>query len=228
MDGFVRKHPADQFDAVFIVPEGAGDLTRLDPRAPLVVDTRDLPRRPGSMRTVTRTVPAPADLRGELLGVLPGSDLVLDLRLESVSEGVLVSGTTRVTLTGECARCLDPLTCELEVDVQQLYVYPGNEIDADDEDDEIGQLIDDCVDLEPALRDAVVLALPLAPVCREDCQGLCPDCGVRLEDVEPGHRHDRVDPRWAALGSIGTTEEGRTAHQRGGATAQSTTDDQES
>ena len=89
-----------------------------------------------------------------------------------MSEGVLVSGTTRVTLTGECARCLDPLTSELEVEIQQLYVYPGNEIDADDEDDDIGLLIDDYVDLEPVLRDAVVLALPLAPVCKDDCLGL--------------------------------------------------------
>jgi uncharacterized protein len=178
-------------------------LTRLDPRAPLVVDTRDLPRRPGSMRTVTRTVAAPADVRGELIGPIPGSDLVLDLRLESVSEGVLVSGTIQVMLTGECARCLDVLTSPLEVDIQQLFVYPGNEIDEDDEDDEIGQLVDDYVDLEPVLRDAVVLALPLAPVCREDCPGLCPQCGARLADVDAGHRHDEVDPRWAALRAVG-------------------------
>jgi len=184
-------------------------LTRLDPRAPLVVDTRDLPRRPGSMRTVTRTVPAPPDVRGELIGPIPGSDLVLDLRLESVSEGVLVSGTIQVMLTGECARCLDPLTSHLEVDIQQLFVYPGNEIDEDDEDDEIGQLVDDYVDLEPVLRDAVVLALPLAPVCREDCPGLCPQCGARLADVDPGHRHDEVDPRWAALRAVSTTERQR-------------------
>jgi uncharacterized protein len=161
------------------------------------------------MRTVTRTVPAPADVRGELIGPIPGSDLVLDLRLESVSEGVLVSGTIQVMLTGECARCLDPLTSHLEVDIQQLFVYPGNEIDEDDEDDEIGQLVDDYVDLEPVLRDAVVLALPLAPVCREDCPGLCPQCGARLADVDPGHRHDEVDPRWAALGAAGITDRER-------------------
>jgi uncharacterized protein len=175
------------------------------------------------MRTVTRTVPAPTDLRAELLGVLPGSDLVLDLRLESVSEGVLVSGTTRVTLTGECARCLDPLTSEIEVDLQQLFVYPGNEIDADDEDDEIGLLVDDYVDLEPVLRDAVVLALPLAPVCREDCLGLCPDCGARLEDVDPDHGHDQVDPRWAALRVIGSTIKDQRS-----TTDQRATEDQES
>jgi uncharacterized protein len=168
------------------------------------------------MRTVSRTVPAPAGLRGELVGVPDGSDLVLDLRLESVSEGVLVSGTAQVALSGECARCLEPLTEGLEVDVQQLYVYPGHENEADD--DEIGRLVDDYIDLEPLLRDAVVLALPLAPVCRDDCPGLCPDCGARLADVGPDHGHDQVDPRWAALRAMSTdqdnsTDPSRTAEQ---------------
>jgi len=143
-------------------------------------------------------------LRGELVGVPDGSDLVLDLRLESVSEGVLVSGTAQVALSGECARCLEPLTESLEVDVQQLFVYPGHENEADD--DEIGRLVDDYIDLEPLLRDAVVLALPLAPVCRDDCPGLCPDCGARLAEVGPDHGHDEVDPRWAALRAMSTDQ----------------------
>ena len=168
------------------------------------------------MRTVSRTVPAPAGLRGELVGVPDGSDLVLDLRLESVSEGVLVSGTAQVALSGECARCLEPLTESLEVDVQQLFVYPGHENEADD--DEIGRLVDDYIDLEPLLRDAVVLALPLAPVCRDDCPGLCPDCGARFAEVGPDHGHDEVDPRWAALRAMSTdqtrsTDTSRTAEQ---------------
>jgi uncharacterized protein len=151
-----------------------------------------------------------------LVGVPDGSDLVLDLRLESVSEGVLVSGTAQVALSGECARCLEPLTESLEVDVQQLFVYPGHENEADD--DEIGRLVDDYIDLEPLLRDAVVLALPLAPVCRDDCPGLCPDCGARLAEVGPDHGHDEVDPRWAALRAMSTdqtrsTDTSRTAEQ---------------
>jgi uncharacterized protein len=154
------------------------------------------------MRTVSRTVPAPAGLTGELVGVPEDSDLAFDLRLESVSEGVLVSGTAQVTLTGECARCLDPISQGSEVDVQQLYLYPGNEVAADD--DEVGHLVDDMIDLEPLLRDAVVLALPLAPVCRDDCPGLCPDCGARLADVGPEHGHDEVDPRWASLRAMST------------------------
>ena len=152
------------------------------------------------MRAVSRTVPAPAGLTGELVGVSERSDLAFDLRIESVSEGVLVSGVAQVTLAGECARCLDPISQGLEVDVQQLYLYPGNEVEADD--DEVGRLVDDMIDLEPLIRDAVVLALPLAPVCRDDCPGLCPDCGVRLDDVGPDHGHDQVDPRWAALRAV--------------------------
>ncbi len=154
------------------------------------------------MRTISRTVAAPAGLTGELVGVPEGSDLVIDLRLESVSEGVLVSGTAQVTLTGECARCLDPISQGLEVEVMQLYLYPGNEVEADD--DEVGHLVDDMIDLEPLLRDAVVLALPLAPVCRDDCPGLCPDCGARLADVGPEHGHDVVDPRWGGLRAMST------------------------
>lgn len=162
------------------------------------------------MRSISRTVPAPTGLTGELVGVPEGSDLAFDLRLESVSEGVLVSGTAQVTLTGECARCLDPISQEMEVDVQQLYLYPGNEVSADD--DEVGRLLDDMIDLEPLLRDAVVLALPLAPVCRDDCPGLCPDCGARLDDVGPEHRHDQVDPRWAGLRAM-STDESKTTDQ---------------
>ena len=169
------------------------------------------------MRAVSRTVPAPAGLAGELVGVSERSDLAFDLRIESVSEGVLVSGVAQVTLAGECARCLDPISQGLEVDVQQLYLYPGNEVEADD--DEVGRLVDDMIDLEPLIRDAVVLALPLAPVCRDDCPGLCPDCGVRLDDVGPDHGHDQVDPRWAALRAVSNNPNKQSK--------QSTTTDQE-
>ena len=178
---------------------------RLDPRAPLVLDTRELGRRPGSMREMTLTVPAPADLGIEVLGVAEGAPVDLDLRLEAVMEGVLVTGTARTTLTGECARCLEPLTEEIEVGLQELYVYEDHAItdpDQGDEDDEVSMLQDDLVDLEPLLRDAVVLALPFQPLCRDDCPGLCTECGARLAD-DPDHTHEAaIDPRWAALAQL--------------------------
>jgi uncharacterized protein len=176
-------------------------LTRLDPTSPLVIDTRELSRRPGSQRTVSRSEPAPADLGIEVLGVPEGSPVDLELRLEAVMEGVLLTGTATVQLTGECARCLGPIEDTTTVDLQELYVYDGTETDPD-EDEETRRLVDDLLDLEPLIRDAVVLALPFSPLCSPDCPGLCAECGVRLAD-DPGHAHDEpIDPRWAALQSL--------------------------
>jgi uncharacterized protein len=191
-------------------------VTTLDHRSPLVLDTRELGRRPGTMRTVRRTVEAPADLGTVVIGVAEGSPVELDLRLEAVMEGVLVSGTARATSTGECVRCLDPIERELVVDLQELYTYPGRapEDDPDGTQDDLRELDDDLVDVEPVLRDAVVLALPFQPVCSPDCPGLCADCGARLADAEPGHHHDSVDPRWAALQGM-ASDRGRTENQEG-------------
>jgi uncharacterized protein len=150
---------------------------------------------------VSRTVLAPADLGIEVLGVPEGSPVELDLRLEAVMEGVLVTGTARAVLEGECARCLEPITDEIEVRFQELFVYDDLDVDPDEEL-EVSTLQHDLVDLEPLLRDAVVLALPFQPLCQDDCPGLCPECGARLAD-DPDHGHDaRVDPRWAALSGL--------------------------
>ncbi len=184
--------------------DGSDILRKLDPRAPLVLDTRELGRRPGSQRKVAFAAEAPADLGIEVLGVPEGSSVDIDLRLEAVMEGVLVTGTAQADLEGECARCLEPIKDTVQVDLQELFVYdePGHVAPGDDLDDDVSRLEDDLVDLEPLLRDAVVLALPFQPLCRDDCPGLCVECGARLA-ADPDHRHDApVDPRWAALGDV--------------------------
>ncbi len=170
-------------------------MEHLDVRSPYVVDTRELGRRPGLSRPLSRTVPAPAELGTEVIGVPEGSELRLDLLLESVVEGVLVSGTISGRATGECVRCLDPVERPVDVRVQELYAYPGT---ASAEDEELLELHGDLLDLEPLIRDAVVPSLPFQPVCTEDCPGLCSQCGARLVD-DPLHGHDDSDPRWAAL-----------------------------
>ncbi len=181
------------------MPHGSrNNLTRIDPRSPFVIDTIALGRRPGSMRKESRDVPAPADLGVEMVGVPSGAEIELDFRLEAVMEGVLVSGTARAPLSGECARCLDPLTSSIEVEYQELYVYSDTRSGESADEDE-RRLEADFIDLEPVVRDAMVLALPLSPLCGDDCPGLCSVCGVRLADAEPDHDHDAVDPRWAAL-----------------------------
>ena len=175
---------------------------QLNPRAPLVLDTRDLPRRPGALRTVERTVPAPEDLGLAMIAVPVGADLQLDLRLESVTEGVLVSGTVTAEVAGECGRCLRPMGDTVAVPIQELFAYEHSATDETAEEDEVYRLRGDLLDLEPALRDAVVLALPSHPVCREDCPGLCSECGVPLDELPAGHGHEQVDQRWAALSKL--------------------------
>ena len=180
------------------MPENRKPQTRLDPRKPLVLDTRELGRRPGSMRRLRFAAPAPVGLGLDLIGVPAGAELDLDLRLEAVMEGVLVSGSVKAPLVGECGRCLDPVEQTLEVSVQQLYSYDDADVEAD-EDDDTGRLEGDLIDFEPAVRDAVVLALPLSPLCSDDCAGLCPDCGARWDELPEDHTHDQIDPRWAGL-----------------------------
>jgi len=179
---------------------GSDLLSKLDPRAPLVLDTRELGRRPGSQREVTRTVPAPADLGIEVLRVPEGAPVELDLRIEAVMEGVLVTGTAAAALEGECVRCLEPIKDEMSAPFQELYVYDDHGLP--DEDDEVSMLEDDLLDLEPLLRDAVVLALPFQPLCEDDCPGLCTECGARLAE-DPDHTHEAaIDPRWAELTAL--------------------------
>ncbi len=151
------------------------------------------------MRPVRFPALTPDGLGVELIGVPAGAEIDLDLRLESVMEGVLVSGTATVPLTGECGRCLETVEDELVVDLQELFAYEQSSTDMTADDNETGAMVGDLLDLEPALRDAVVLALPLTPLCRADCAGLCAECGERLDDLPADHAHAVPDPRWAGL-----------------------------
>ncbi len=171
-----------------------------------VFDLRSLGRRPGSLHAEKRTAHAPDGLGSGLVSVPAGADVALDLRFEAVSEGVLVTGSAVAPVAGECARCLDPVTSSTEVSFQELYRYlpdPGE----DEADDEERFLDGDRLDLEPAFRDAVVLALPLSPLCREDCPGLCAECGVRLAEAGPLHGHgEAIDPRWGLLRQLDVSD----------------------
>ncbi|WP_420175607.1 YceD family protein [Luteococcus sp. OSA5] len=170
---------------------------RLDARSPLVLEIHELARRAGTMRQVHEVVEAPADLGIDMIGVPQGSDITLDLRLESVVEGVLVTGTADVSLKGECARCLSGFEDEQSFDLQELYFYPEKEAEED-----ASRIEDEMIDLDPALRDAVVLELPFTPLCRDDCLGLCIECGQNLND-DPDHSHgEEIDPRWGALSQL--------------------------
>jgi uncharacterized protein len=204
--------------------------TRINaPRGGLVFDMRQLGRQAGTDLIQTRIVPAPEDLRLELAGVPVGADVELKVRFEAVTEGVLVTGSATAPIAGECARCLAPLASTVTASFTELYLYPESRArrEADgrhpqDRNEEPAELADeerylngDLLDLEPAFRDAVVLALPMSPRCRPDCPGLCVECGLPLAEAGPDHRHDAPDPRWAALAELdpkslntNTTKEG--------------------
>jgi uncharacterized protein len=181
---------------------------RADPRSPFVIDVRELGRRPGSMRAYRRSVPAPAGLGLEFIGVPQGAPLAVEFRLESVTEGVLVTGTATGPLTGECGRCLDPVADELVVEFCELFAYRDSLTDETTEQDEVHRLDGEYLDVEPVVRDAVVLGLPFTPLCRPDCAGLCATCGQRLDDLPAEHAHDVFDPRWAALAAFTDAAQG--------------------
>ncbi|GAB3496019.1 YceD family protein [Flexivirga sp.] len=176
-----------------------------DTRRPLALDTKELPRRPGRMLEGEVQVAAPEHFGTEVIGVPEGQPMTLRLRLESVMEGVLVTGTVHATATGACVRCLEPVDLPIEVPFQELFAYADraarhHEVEDGDEED-VHELDGDLADLEPVLRDAVVPALPFQPVCRDDCPGLCSECGARLAD-DPTHHHEVIDPRWSALAHL--------------------------
>ncbi len=168
------------------------------PGSPMTVDITPLGRRPGAMVTLRESVPSPSRIGLEMIAIAPGAPMELDLRVESVSEGVLVTGTVTAPTAGECARCLGTLSGRVEVTLTELFAYPGSTTEETTEEDEVGHIVDDTIDLEQPIIDAVVLELPFSPVCRPDCPGLCPECGVSLA-AEPDHFHERIDPRWAKL-----------------------------
>jgi uncharacterized protein len=163
------------------------------------VDLRELGRRAGSMREWEKTLPAPERWGVEMVGVPAGAPVHLRLRLESVMEGVLVSGEVDAPVAGQCARCLEPVEDTLELDVQELFAYEGSTTEATSGEDEVRRITGDSLDLAPLVRDAVVLTLPLSPTCTPDCAGLCVDCGERLDDLPPDHSHEVIDPRFAGL-----------------------------
>ena len=148
--------------------------------------------RPGEMRERALEFDAPERLGEGVAYVAKGEPINLDVRLEGLHDGILVTAEVGTTAVGECVRCLDPVSLPVEVEIQELFAYsPDEAFDF--------AVHDDYVDLEPVVRDAVVLALPFQPVCRPDCPGLDPETGQKLADDPDREPREVLDPRWAAL-----------------------------
>ncbi|HEY5230830.1 MAG TPA: DUF177 domain-containing protein [Galbitalea sp.] len=180
-------------------------------KTPYTVSVVDIVHRPGEMREKSIDVTVDDGMGNAVIGVRKGAKLHIDARLEALHDGILVSGDVEAIAEGECVRCLIDVALPVEVEFAELFAYSFDE--AFDY-----TVQDDHVDLEPLVRDAVVLSLPFQPVCQEDCLGLCPECGVRLLD-DPGHEHEApVDPRWAALAGL----DGMTSEDTGRSTTRAT------
>lgn len=179
---------------------------------PFILNTHDLPRRAGEMKEYQLDIPAHARIGIPLIAVPEGDLVELDIRLESVAQGVLASAEIYAVAHGECIRCLDPVEVVIDRKIQELYRYePTNEKgrkkrrddeDVDLEGEEELQMDGDLMDLEIPVIDAIILTLPVNPLCSDECLGLCPDCGEKWEKLPEGHAHEVVDARWSGLGAV--------------------------
>ncbi len=179
---------------------------------PFILNTHDLPRRAGEMKEYQLDIPAHARIGVPLIAVPEGDLVELDVRLESVTEGVLASADIYAIAHGECIRCLDPVEVVIDRKIQELYRYePTNEKgrkkrredeDVDLDGEEELQMEGDLMDLEIPVIDAIILTLPVNPLCSEECLGLCPDCGEKWENLPEGHVHEVIDARWSGLDGL--------------------------
>lgn len=167
----------------------------------LSVDVSELLRRPGASERL-ETDQVLDGIEVPLARVREGSPLHLELRLEALVDGIHASGPVDGDVTIECRRCLKLFTRALRVELDDVFLYPGESID-----DEGYRVEGESIDLEPVVRDALMLALPLNPLCTEGCKGLCSTCGADLNEADCGHSQDPVDIRWTGLEQLRRTLE---------------------
>jgi uncharacterized protein len=187
--------------------------------SPYALRVRDLAHRPGEMREHSLDIEVPDAMGAGLIAVRQGAELRIDVKLEGLHEGVLVSGHASADAAGECSRCLIDISEPIEVDFAELFAYDASE-------DFDFFVRDDHVDTEQVVRDAVVLSLPFQPVCRPDCPGLDPVTGERLADLGEQPARQVIDPRWAALSGI-ALDDSAAGSTDGDTTAPKTTEGEE-
>jgi uncharacterized protein len=171
-------------------------------RRPFLVQVAALRKQVGSVRHETREGPIEG-LAAVGVSVPEGAPVVCDLRLASYPGGIMVTGAVRAPWKGECRRCGGPVSGTVEAEVRERYASQPDQVD----DEDAYLLTGDELDLEPLARDAVMLDLPLAPLCSPDCLGLCPRCGqnwnISACDCPP-----EMDPRWSGLDALRGPEGG--------------------
>jgi uncharacterized protein len=166
----------------------------------LAVDVRELLHKPGAHKHVVVRAPL-EDLATAVASVPPDRPVTVDAEIESVVEGLLVTGTVSATALVSCVRCLRQFDQDLEVPVRELFALEQRP--ADDEDEGYAVLPDDRLPLDTMARDALVLGFPAFPLHSPDCAGLCPVCGADRNTTDCGHGgSETIDPRWAGLAGL--------------------------
>ena len=190
---------------------------------PFLFNTHDLPHRPGEMREYELTIDSHEELGFEVLSIAADEPIDIDLRIESVAEGILASASIRTEASGECGRCLDAVFYDVDESFQELYEYvedprqarkknkpgkkrPQKSDDDDLDEDLVRQMDGELIDLDGPIRDAIILNLPINPLCSPDCPGLCPDCGLKWIELPDDHAHAPADIRWAGLENWGEAQ----------------------
>jgi uncharacterized protein len=166
----------------------------------LRMNVADLLRRPGSTRKVHLEVPLPG-LENLSTRVDPDQPIAIDLRLESLTGGIVASGHVRGRWRAVCSRCLTPIEADFDLPMREVF-------EEDPIEDETYPLRRDEIDLEQPIRDVVVPELPPIPLCTEDCLGLCATCGANLNEAPCECGSEGRDPRWEALRALVITDEG--------------------
>ena len=207
-------------------------------QSPWSVPVAETAARPGQSKEVDLDMPAPSGIGDAVIGVPEGSEVRVDGRFDTIVDGLVFTGTLSAEAVGECGRCLKPLSPRIDVPVTAFFPFapdPRHDdahgkgrsgkgrrdeeveiIAGEEESDDTYPLSPDgaSADLEALLRDNLVEALPVTPLCSPDCLGLCPRCGVNLND-DPDHTHDETNFRWSALEGLKAQLEAQSKSQDG-------------
>ncbi len=162
----------------------------------LLINAAELLRRPGSERRL-ELGPTVAELGIVESKFDPSATVAVSLRLESLTDGVVVDGRLRAPWTDSCRRCLAPARGDVVCEVHELYQHTVVDPDA-------FEIVGDQIDLARMIRENILLDAPIAPLCRPDCAGLCPTCGIDLNTGACDCVSATIDPRWDALSQLKT------------------------
>lgn len=193
--------------------------TRYPNQSPWAIPVAQVGSRVGQSLEVNKAFPAPSGIGDEFYGIAENSDVKVEARFDSIVDGLIFTATATARVTGECGRCLTPIDRPMTIHLNSFMPYDDPAAQAkshgkkkDDEDviiageeesEDINPLSPggDFANIETLLRDGFAQNLPVTPLCKPSCKGLCPQCGINLNE-NPDHVHEVSDIRFSALADL--------------------------